>query len=393
MKKKKIAFLVNSMGGGGAERVVSVLLEYFKDNRDYIFELILLEDEHFYTIPNQIKTTILSNLTWSDSSLKRTAYIPILSYRLYRYIKQNDIDFVLSFIYRSDFVNVLASFLGNHKFALSNRVNASTTYSDTSLSSKINNFLIKKLYPKAPLVINVSHGIKEDLYKNYNIPLQQQTVIYNPYNIEDIKQKSLEKIDFKTQKSQTIVVASRLDKVKNVHQVLDALANVTSPFTLIILGDGSQTKALKDQAQKLGISKNVIFKGRVENPYKYMHNASIYISASSSEGFPNALVEAMICQCAVISSDCKSGPREILSPQSDFSHLLKEGVEYAPYGLLFGVDDTKALTQAINFYLKDFENSKHYAQEGYKRALEFDIDKIAQEYIYTIKKELSSCVV
>ncbi len=389
MKKKKIAFLVNSLGTGGAERVASVLLNHLAKQQEYTFELILLEDEHFYTIPDSIKITTLSKLTWSDSPLKRTAYIPIYAYRLSRYIKQNDISFVLSFIYRSDFVNVLASMFSKHTFSLSNHVNASTTYGDNSIASKINNFLIKKLYPKAPLVINVSNGVQDDLYKNYNIPLEKQTVIYNPYNIKDIKEKSLEEIDFDTDRTKTIVVASRLDSVKNVNQILDALSTLNRDFKLIILGKGSQSQALKDQAKKLGISQNVIFTGRQNNPYKYFKNAAIYISASSSEGFPMALVEAMICQCAVISSDCKSGPREILSPETKFSDILKEGIEYAPYGLLFAVDDTKSLAEAINFYLDNPKECQYYSKQGHKRALEFDISIIANKYIKTIKEQLA----
>ena len=388
MKKKKIAFLINSLGLGGAERVVSLLLENMKNHPKLEFELILLENVIFYNLPKDIKVTILSQLTWKDSTIKRTLYIPLLSYKLKQHIKKNEIDFVLSFIYRSDFVNVITSFLTKYSFALSNRVNASSTYSDSSLASKINNFLIKTLYPKAPLVINVSHGLKNDLTKNYNVEDEKQKVIYNPYDIEKIEKLSFEPLEIKLNRAKTIVIASRLDPIKNIPMVLKAFAKFQEPIKLVIIGDGTDTAELKALAAKLGIDKKVIFTGLQNNPYKYMKNAAIYISASNSEGFPNALVEAMICGCAVISTDCKSGPREILAPSSDYFYELKKGVEYAKYGLLIAINDQDALEDAIKFYLDNSDEKISYSELGYKRAKDFDLSIVTQTYIDTIMQEL-----
>ncbi len=388
MKKKKIAFLINSLGLGGAERVVSLLLDELKNYPEFEFELILLEDEIFYELPKNIKTTLLSKLTWKDSALKRTLYIPLLAYKLSRYIKKNEIDFVLSFIYRSDFVNVFASHLTKYKYALSNRVNASSTYADNSLTSKLNNFLIKSLYPKAPLIINVSHGLKNDLVKNYNIADTKQEVIYNPYDIKKIEKLSCESLDLKLDRDKTIVVASRVDPVKNISLILHAFAKIKRALNLVIIGDGSQLNELKKLAFELKIDKRVIFTGLQNNPYKYMANAAIYISASNSEGFPNALVEAMICRCAVISTDCKSGPREILAPSSDFDNELKKGIEFAEYGLLTAVNDQDALEKAIKFYLNNEDKRILFSNLGYKRAHDFDLGIIAQNYIDIIKREL-----
>ncbi len=388
MKKRKIVFLINSLGLGGAERVVSLLLGNIKNHHNLEFELILLEDEIFYNLPKDIKVTTLSKLTWKDSALKRTLYIPILAYRLKRYIKQNSIDFVLSFIYRSDFVNIIASFLTNHKVALSNRVNASSTYSDNSPTSKINNFLIKVLYPKAPLIINVSHGLKNDLTKNYSVKDEKQKVIYNPYDIQKIEKLSNEPLDINLARDKTIVVASRLDPIKNIPMIIRVFAKFQEPLKLVIVGDGSDTSELKALVSKLGIEKKVIFAGLQNNPYKYMKNSAIYISASNSEGFPNALVEAMICRCAVISTDCKSGPREILAPSSDFMYELKRGVEHTKYGILTAVNDEEALYEAIKFLINNQDAQKSLSTSGYKRSLDFELSIITQAYIDAIKKEL-----
>ncbi len=388
-KKKKIAFLINSFGLGGAENVVSQILNQTKKQNEFEFELILLENEIFYPLPKGIKVTTLSSLTWKDSAIKRTLYIPLLSYRLKEHIKKSNIDFVLSFIYRSDFVNVIASQFTNYKFALSNRVSASSTYADKSLSSKINNFLIKTLYPKAPLIINVSDGVQNDLALNYNISRSRQRVIYNPFDIEKIERLSSESIDLKLDRDKTIVVASRLDPIKNIKMVLKSFSKIKENMKLIIIGDGSELDMLKLLTIKLGIEKKVIFTNLQNNPYKYMKNASIYISSSNSEGFPNALVEAMICKCAVISTDCKSGPREILAPNTDFRYELKEGIEHTPYGLLTAVNDEKALTEAINFLQENPEKKHKLSNAGYERSKDFNLEKVTKTYIDMIKKELA----
>jgi N-acetylgalactosamine-N,N'-diacetylbacillosaminyl-diphospho-undecaprenol 4-alpha-N-acetylgalactosaminyltransferase len=388
LKKIKIAFLINSFGLGGAERVVSLLLEKLKIHPKYEFELILLEDEYFYEVPEGVKNTTLSTLTWKDSTIKRTLYIPILSYRLNRYIKKNEIDFVLSFIYRSDFVNIITSFFSKHKFAISNRVSASSTYSDDSFASNINNFLIKKLYPKAPLIINVSHGVQQDLIDNYHIDRSKQKVIHNPYNIKKIEQLANENLELKTQRYETLLVASRLDSVKNISMILEVFAILEKNLQLVIIGDGAEKKNLEKLSKILDIDKRVHFMGLQNNPYKYMKNATIYISASNSEGFPNALVEAMFCKCSVISTDCISGPREILAPKSDLNFQLQEGLEITDQGILTATHDKIALKDGIEYLLQDKKRLKTIAQNGYKRAHDFDRTVITQAYIDAIKEVL-----
>ena len=213
-------------------------------------------------------------------------------------------------------------------------------------------------------------------------------MIYNPYNIEKIEKLSLEPLDIKLNRDKTIVIASRLDPIKNIPMILRAFAKFQEPLKLVIIGDGADTIELKALASKLGIKKKVIFTGLQNNPYKYMKNSAIYISASNSEGFPNALVEAMICRCAVISTDCKSGPREILAPTSDFTYELKKGVEEVQYGLLTAINDQHALEDAIKFYLDNSDKQISYSKHGYKRAKDFDLNVVTQTYIDTIKQEL-----
>jgi N-acetylgalactosamine-N,N'-diacetylbacillosaminyl-diphospho-undecaprenol 4-alpha-N-acetylgalactosaminyltransferase len=378
MSKKRIMIVINSLAQGGAERVASVLIEHYHDSQDFDVALVILEDDIAYTLPKDAKVTLLSGLSREDSSMKKTLYIPFLAYKLHKLIKKHQPDLVVSFLYRADFVNVLASFLHKTPVIVSERVNASSTYDNSSLNAKINKFLIKRLYPKSSYVINVSEGTKRDLVENFGISAKKQTVIYNPYDIEKIEELAKDDLDISLIKEKTLVAVSRFRPIKNIGMILEAVALLPKDIELVLVGDGSEEEILKSQAKRLGIERRVHFVGAQSNPYKYMSKASIYISASRSEGFPNALVEAMICSCVAVSTDCPSGPREILAPQSDKG--IQAGVEYAEFGVLVGVDDTASLRESLETLLAKKELREKYAQKAKERAADFHVSTILKQY-------------
>jgi len=381
MSKKHIMIVINSLAQGGAERVASVLMEHYHDNQDFDVELVLLEDDIAYTLPKDVKVSLISGLRKEDSSMKKTLHIPFLAYNLHKIIAKHQPDLVVSFLYRADFVNILASYGHKVPVIVSERVNASSTYNNASLNAKINKFLIKTLYPKASYVINVSEGTKTDLVENFAISAQKQTVIYNPYDIEKIEKLASEDLDITQAREKTLIAVSRFRPIKNIGMILEAVAALPKDIQLVLVGDGSEEDTLKAQAKILGIEERVLFVGAQNNPYKYMSKASVYISSSRSEGFPNALVEAMICGCSVISTDCPSGPREILAPKSAKS--IQSGVEYGEFGLLVAVDDTKALTEGLAKLLSDEALVSTYAQKAKERAFDFHVSTILKQYSET----------
>jgi N-acetylgalactosamine-N,N'-diacetylbacillosaminyl-diphospho-undecaprenol 4-alpha-N-acetylgalactosaminyltransferase len=384
MSKKHIMIVINSLAQGGAERVVSVLMEHYHDNSDFDVELVLLEDDIAYTLPKDAKVTLLSTLGNDDSSMKKTLFIPFLAYKLQKLIVAHKPDLIVSFLYRADFVNILASYGHKIPVIVSERVNASSTYNNASLNARINKFLIKKLYPKASYVINVSEGTKRDLIENFAICAQKQTVIYNPYDIEKIERLASQDVDISLPKDKTLIAVSRFRPIKNIGMILEAVAMLPKDIRLILVGDGSEEMVLKEQVKVLGLGERVLFVGAQENPYQYMSKAAIYISASRSEGFPNALVEAMICGCAVVSTDCPSGPREILAP--DTENRLKSAVEYAAFGSLVAVDDTPALKESLERLLCDDAFRALYSQKAKERSADFHVSTILARYSETFSQ-------
>ena len=141
-----------------------------------------------------------------------------------------------------------------------------------------------------------------------------------------------------TIKKPTIIIEKSFDDILNEN------------IEIIFLGDGEEKENLVSLAKSLKVAKRVHFLGRVKNPYKYMAKSDIFVSCSESEGFPNVLVEAMICGIPVISSDCISGPMEILGDNE--------------YGLLFDVGDKNKLLENIKLLL----NNKELKEDLIKKA-------------------------
>ena len=379
---QKIIFLINSLSSGGAEKVLSVLANELV-NQKYNIEIIFLEKNEFYELDKRIKKTYLSVFNGKENGIKKLLFLPILAWRLKKYIQNNDIKLIQSHVFRANYVNVLAKIFGaNHQAQLVTAGRISR-YKEESLIGKINLFLIKNLYKKADLLIYKSKGMMNDANKLFNFK-NKSIVINNPYDIKKIKELFNEKVnDFVFKENKIYLVSvGRLISLKRNQDLIKSLKYLPQNIEIIFLGEGNEKENLLNLTKQLNVEKRVHFLGRVLNPYKYMVESDIFVSCSESEGFPNVLVEAMICGLPVISSDCLSGPREILAPNTNINKQLKKGddIEVAKYGILYPVGDVEKLVKAINLLIENKDLRKKYAELGLKRAKDFSIDKIVEQY-------------
>jgi glycosyltransferase involved in cell wall biosynthesis len=374
---KKIVILINSLDGGGAERVVSTLLNNLVDK--YECYLILMENKISYSLDKRVNIISLDEKI-NQSGIVKLIRLPIITYKLSKIIKKYKFPQITSFLYRANYVNILTKYLSNHRSVISERIAPSSMYEDNSISSIISKFLIKNLYNKADEIISVSKAIEKDLIENFNIYVKQN-VIYNPYDIGKLKQLSQETIGHDIDKERSIISVGSLGKRKNYVLLLNAFSKIDDKkYILYILGKGEDESILKDLVKILKLEKRVIFLGFDNNPYKYLSKISIFILSSNSEGFPNVLVEAMVCGCSVISTDCLSGPREILSPNSDVSFQLKDEMELVEYGILTPIKNVEKLKESINLIIKDENLRKNYQEKSKERANDFRIEKIIKQY-------------
>jgi len=377
---KKVTLFINSLTTGGAERVLSIIAtELVTQNIEV--NLICIEKDNSYNIPPEVQMTYLSSLSKYDSNLKKLIYLPYLAYKLKKYTKKHQTTLIQSHIYRANFINILAKLLGAKHQVQVVEVTSINNLINGSFSQKINFLLIKLLYKYVDLVIFKAEKMKEEFLKN--IPkIKRYRVINNPYNIQKIQQLSQEEInDFTFDKTKKyIITVGRLSDEKRQDSLIEALVHLDKDIELIIIGEGKLKKELEEIINIRNLQKRVHLLGKKENPFKYIKHSNIFILSSQGEGFPNVLVEAMICNTPVISTDCISGPREILAPNTEINFQLTEDIELAQNGILYPVDNPESLIRAINILLNDKEKQKIYQQNGLEKSKEYALEKIIKKY-------------
>jgi len=198
--------------------------------------------------------------------------------------------------------------------------------------------LLRFFYPSADAVVSVSMGVQEDLLHHVSLPPPMTHVIYNPVVDDGFLQRAEEPIEhpwFAVGNPPVVLAAGRLTEAKNFPLLLKAFTHVRKnrPCRLMILGEGPLRHALETQVSDLGLGTDALLPGFVDNPLPYMRQASVFVLSSSWEGLPAVLIQAMACGCRVVSTDCPSGPREIL--------------EEGRWGELVPVGDEVALAEAI----------------------------------------------
>jgi len=370
-----ITLLINSLGEGGAQRVVVTLAKQFVKEGKKVTLLSLAKND-LYDLPPEVKRVYFTNKS-RDSML----LIPYYAWKLRKYVKFTKTSVVQSYLFRANYVNILSKILGSkHLVQVSNRSVVSRFLSE-GVSGKINLLLIKLLYGKADLIMYVSQRMKQDLHEHFNIR-KDEVVIYNPYDIDRIlsdAEKQVNNFTFKKEK-RYLVTVGRLISLKRFQDVIEVMQELPNDVELILLGDGNEKEKLNTLSVEYGLEERVHFMGQVKNPYQYISRSDIFVSSSEVEGFPNVLLESMICKTPIVSSDCVSGPREILAPSTDSSKQLKKGLEKAEYGLLYAVGDVSALRDSIKLLLEEANIKELYTSKAFDRAKHFSVEKIAQEY-------------
>jgi glycosyltransferase involved in cell wall biosynthesis len=254
--------------------------------------------------------------------------------------------------------------------------------------SKLMPFLIRRLYKKADAMIANSQGVARSVMAVCGIPAERMHVIFNPKDIAKITALAAEPAPHPWLAVEHIKPAvvwfGRLREQKNLPLLLRAFAALQSKVEsrLLIVGSGREEGRLHALATQLGIQERVHFEEYKENPYAWVAKADVFVLSSLWEGLPNALIEALVCGVACVATDCDSGPREILAPDTDPFKRIKSGVEWARFGALVPVEGTAELTEALETLLTYGPKRAQYAKAALERAHDFDsagiIDRYAQ---------------
>lgn len=380
---KKVAILINSLRRGGAERVAASIINSFKDQ--YKFYLVTFVDCYLYTIPeNTIRIKLKSSS--EQSGISKFSSLFFMAKELSYICNEENIDLVFSMMYRPNYVTGIAksTFGLRAQIIMNERSFPSNTYATNSISNLLCRQLVKKYYKKATLVLTNSRASALDLEENFNISNKIKT-IYNPIDLTRFKaERHISKVF-------TFICVGNFHSYKNQELIIDAFFNLgIKNASLIFIGDGKTRHNLDEKVKNQGLGNSIKFLGKVNDVERHLVKADCFISASSREGFPNVILEALACGLPVISSDCNSGPRELLSPKSDFTKLLVDNLEYAEYGILFPVGNNILLEEAMKRVYSDKHLTKQYSKKAVLRAGQFDINKIMRQYKEVIDEYTSN---
>lgn len=366
----KVLFIIPNLGKGGAERVVSILLEHL-DRRIIQLCCLFYDSQHIYDIPHDVKTYCL-DLPGSNDPFKKGVHSILRIIKLKRILEKERPDVVLSFMNKVNLMTILASTLSRNKIHLIISERNTPSRQLQGRSNAIVRYLIKKLYPKANKILAVSNGVRNDLIECFGIAADKIRVIYNPLDIEKIRRLSQEEViehPWFSEKIPIIINVGSLSKKKGQKYLIEAFRIVRDkiPARLVLLGEGDQTADLKKLATDLVVDQDLLFLGFQKNPYKFMARSSVFVLASLWEGFPNVLTEAMACGVPVVSTSCPFGPEEIINNKVN--------------GLLVPIKDEKKLADAIVMILENKSFSKSIAFEAPKSIERFSKPRILKEYL------------
>lgn len=310
-----ILFIIDGLPGGGAEKVVLTLAENFIREGDNV-SLFSLRDVCDYPIPQGVNYQVIKDTDKSPwrklTELSRRARL--LDNALEQAEKQGKFDLILSNLHKTDRIVARSKQLKSRAlwFCLHGVFSTSYLGHRTGLSRWLKKQKIKQVYQNRN-VITVSNAVGQDLTDICGVTPAQLRTIYNPFDIEAIRQSGRQPAEITEQ--DYVIHVGRFHQAKRHDRLLEAYAQSQISAPLLLLGQGNteQKARIQTLAQELGISDRVIFKGFQSHPLPWIASARLLVCSSDSEGFGNVLVEALLLDTAVVSTRCPGGPAEILT--------------------------------------------------------------------------------
>lgn len=349
-----------SLRGGGAERVMLLLAQAFAV-RGLEVDLVLASAEGPYLKDVDESVRIVD--------LKRRRILTSLP-ALAKYLKASQPLAMISAMAHANVVAIWAKRISGAPTSVlvTEHVNLSRAQLEASnVRQHLVPWLMRLSYGHADRIVAVSSGVADDLATAINIPRERIEVVYNPvenHQLATLCKPELSHPSLPDDSIPFILATGRLHPQKDFSTLIRAFAHLRKDHRarLVILGEGGQRGDLETLIESLGLTGEILLPGFVDNPYAWMRRASLFVLSSAYEGFGIVLVEAMACGTPVVSTDCPSGPAEIL--------------ENGRWGALVPVADVAALANAMSSSL-DSDDHPDVA----KRAAYFNLDMAVNRYL------------
>lgn len=361
----KIAIFLPLLVGGGAERVMINLARGLTEKgRNVDLVLGRAEGPYLSQVPEKARLVDL-NASRVLTSLPG----------LVRYLRQNRSAVLISALDHANIVAIWASSLAGvgtkTVLTLHNTLSEKMKKTPTIFPNGLFPSLMRRFYPWADEIVAVSHGVADDYARTTGLHNKRFRVIYNPVISPELYFKASEPLDhpwFAPEAPPVVLAVGRFTEQKDFPSLLRAFASVRKqkPARLMILGEGELRTSMEALITDLRLNDEVALPGFVDNPYKYMAKAALFVLSSRWEGLPTVLIEALAVGTPVVSTNCRSGPAEILN-NGQFGTLTPQG-------------DVQALADAIITSLH--RGKTEVGREAWQR---FEFDWAVDAYLQVIE--------
>ena len=380
----KIGLLITKLNGGGAERTAANLSSLFDEYGEEVY--LITFDGSNITYPYKGKLIDLSlgiNKNVFDAIKKNIKRI----IKVKKIKKKYNLDVCISFLDTPNLVNVLSG--GKCKKIVSIR-----NYLSLEKPSFIRKQLIRFSSIRADKTVCISKNVEYDMRNFFKIKEKKLCTIYNPVDIKSLLTIE-EDYTFDKEFSDyfNIVTMGRLTYQKGQWNLIYAIKDIVVQYPkvrLYILGDGELKNELEELVKKLELEEHVFFLGFISNAHKFLRQCDLFVLTSLFEGLGNVLLEAMALGLPVISTDCKSGPREIIAPNSNIKSVC-ENIDVERFGILVkqfskekNIVDNDSLVyikQAIEMFYLDKKLREKYTTKSKMRANDFSKAKVYNEWM------------
>ncbi|MBL8548762.1 MAG: glycosyltransferase [Hyphomonadaceae bacterium] len=377
--RRRIVFVINSLGYGGAERVLANILQHSEARLSEVkLDLVLLDAEpERRAMPAFVTKHVL------DARGDLFASIAGLTGKLRALAP----DLVVSFLVRANVAAIVAARRLGVPCVISERMHLTRHLEGKySWPKRAAAALPPRIaYRFADRVIAVSEGVRQNVVREFGVRPEAAVTIYNPYDLERIAREAAIAPEW-TPPGDFIVAAGRLAPAKNFAALIDAYLASGLRESLVILGEGPERERLQAKIDAAGAHARIHMPGYLDNPFAVVARASFFVSASLSEGFPNAMAEAMALGVPVVATDCLSGPAELLAGivKADSAALME-----ADFGILVPEHDAAELARAMRLMAAP-ERRARYAERARARMAAFSVQHVADEYWRVLREAMRS---
>lgn len=374
MAKPNISILDISLTSGGAEKVISLLLKELVN--DYHVTLVLLYNEIHFDIPKEVNTVIFNQKGPNQPFYLKFFHSIGFLFRYNRLLKEQKISYAVSFLAFPNLINGIAALFNlKTKMFVSERGFPSDNTS-SKLSLSISKMFYPLLYNRCYKLFSNSVYINQDLKDNFNIKIPME-VIYNPIELPKQIVDPKKYQDFNGPLK--IINVGTLNTRKNQSLIINAIAGKENDYDLSILGHGPLIEELRDLSKQNNVEKSVHLEGKVKNVNDYLVKSDCFVLSSNTEGFPNALLEAVAAGLPSISTNCLSGPLELLHDNGD-AEIPKSEFFKAKYGILINNNDVEGLSKALHYLKENPSELERYSKLSLDRAKAYELKSIYAKF-------------